>query len=142
MIPATLRFAWDRDVPTLYLVAEDDTSLPLAGMDELFARTPATRRMVILRRADHMHFMDAVEEMHEMVRGMPFSGELAWLPKEMRPIAELCSGDDAHRFTRGLTLCHFDAVLQARPEARLFLDVDLEAEIAARRIAALVPSGR
>ena len=21
---------------------------------------------------------------------MPFSGELAWLPKEMRPVAELC----------------------------------------------------
>ena len=88
IIPATLRFAWGRDVPTLYLVAEDDASLPIAGMHELFDRTPATRRMVILRRADHMHFMDAVEEMHEAVRAMPLSDELAWLLKEMSPVLD------------------------------------------------------
>jgi len=137
MIPATLRFAWGRDVPTLYLVAEDDTSLPLAGMYELFDRTPATKRMVILRRADHMHFMDDVEDMHEAVRGMTFSGDLAWLPKEMRPIAELCSGEHAHVFARGLTLCHFDAVLEEREEAERFLAGDVEGELAARGIDAL-----
>jgi predicted dienelactone hydrolase len=137
MIPVTLRFAWGRDVPTLYLVAEDDTSLPLAGMYELFDRTPATKRMVILRRADHMHFMDDVEDMHEAVRGMTFSGDLAWLPKEMRPIAELCSGEHAHVFARGLTLCHFDAVLEEREEAERFLAGDVEGELAARGIDAL-----
>ena len=84
MIPATLAFAWGRDVPTLYLAAEDDTSIPLAGLFELLERTPARARMVILRRADHMHFMDDVEVVHEAVRGMPFAGDLAWLPKEMR----------------------------------------------------------
>jgi len=61
ILPATLAFAWGRDVPTLYLVAEGDTLLPLDGMYELYERTPATRRMVILRRADHYHFMDDVE---------------------------------------------------------------------------------
>jgi predicted dienelactone hydrolase len=126
MIPATLRFAWGRDVPALYVAAENDTSLPLAGMYELYERTPATKRMAILRGADHMHFMDHVEEMHELVRSMTFSGELAWLPKEMRPIAELCSGEEAHRLIRGLTLCHFDGVLKAMPEARLFLDGEVE----------------
>ena len=55
IIPAQLTFTWGRDVPTLYLVAENDTALPLAGMYELFARTRATRHMVILRRADHGH---------------------------------------------------------------------------------------
>jgi predicted dienelactone hydrolase len=134
MIPATLRFDWGRDVPALYLVAEDDTSLPLAGMHELLDRTPATRRMVVLRRADHMHFMDEVEAMHEAVRGMPFSGELAWLPREMRPAAELCSGAQAHVFTRGLTVAHFDAVLCQRQDAQRFLAADVERELAARGV--------
>ena len=113
ILKVKLTFTWGRDVPTLYLVAENDISLPLAGMYELFERTPATKQMVILRRADHLHFMDNVEEMHETVRKMPFTGELAWIPKEMRPIAELCSGEQAHLFVRGLTLCHMDAILRA-----------------------------
>ena len=113
ILPVKLTFAWGRDIPVLYLVAEDDVCLPLAGMCELFDRTPATRRMIILRRADHMHFMDNVEEMHESVRKMIFPDELSWLPREMRAIAELTSGEQAHLFVRGLTLaahgCHAEA---------------------------------
>jgi dienelactone hydrolase len=143
MLPATLDFRWRREVPALYLVAEDDTSLPLAGMYELFGRTPATaKRMAILRRADHMHFMDRVEEMHEMVRGMPMSGELAWLAKEMRPISELCSGDDAHLFSRGLALAHLDATLGQRDEAQRFMAGDVQAVLAARGVAAVFHAGR
>lgn len=133
-----LTFNWGRDVPTLYLVAENDISLPLAGMYELFERTPATKQMVILRRADHLHFMDNVEELHETVRTMPWTGELAWIPKEMRPIAELCSGEQAHLFVRGLTLCHMDAILRRQEEAQRFLLGDLEAELAMRGVDAIV----
>jgi predicted dienelactone hydrolase len=133
-----LAFTWGRDVPTLYLVAENDISLPLAGMYELFERTPATKRMVILRRADHLHFMDNVEEVHEAVRKMPWTGELAWIPKEMRPIAELCSGEQAHVFVRGLTLCHLDAILRRREEALRFLVGDMEAELASRGVDVIV----
>jgi predicted dienelactone hydrolase len=136
--PGTLKlkltFAWGRDVPTLYLVAEDDISLPLAGMYEIFERTPATKRMLILRRADHLHFMDNVEELHEAVRKMAWPVELAWLAKEMRPIAELSSGDQAHLFVRGLTLCHMDAVLRQQGEAQRFLAGDLEAQLSARGV--------
>jgi predicted dienelactone hydrolase len=139
IMPAELSFAWGRDVPTLYLVAEDDVSLPLAGMYELFDRTPGTKQMVVLRRADHLHFMDEAEQLHEAVRAMTFPGDLAWLPKEMRPIGELCSGAEAHLFTRGLALAHFDATLREHPEARLFLAGDLEAELAARGIDAFIP---
>lgn len=138
MLPVKLTFDWGRDVPTLYLVAENDTSLPLSGMREIFGRTPATKQMVILRRADHMHFMDDVEKLHEAVRAMPFTGELAWLPKEMMPIAELCSGEQAHLFVRGLTLCHMDATLKRREEAQRFLAADIEAELATRGVDALV----
>jgi dienelactone hydrolase len=84
ILPLKLTFGWGRDVPTLYLVAENDISLPIAGMYEIFERTPATKHLVLLRRADHCHFMDNVEETHETVRTMPWTGELAWLT-EMRP---------------------------------------------------------
>lgn len=138
ILPVTLQFDWGRDVPTLYLVAENDVSLPLAGMYELFERTPARKQMVILRRADHAHFMDDVEDMHEHVRKMPFTGELAWLPKEMRPIAELCSGEQAHIFVRGLTLCHMDSVLNGHEDAQGFLAGDVEAALAERGVDVIV----
>lgn len=73
-----------------------------------------------------------------LVRTMPWPGELAWIPKEMRPISELCSGGVAHRFVRGLTLCHLDAVLRQREEARGLLAGDLERELAARGVDAMV----
>ncbi len=138
ILKVELSFNWGRDVPTLYLVAEDDISLPLTGMYELFERTPATKKMVILRRADHLHFMDNVEQLHEAVRAMSFPGELAWIQQEMRPIAELCSGEQAHTFVRGLTLCHLDAVLKRDEKARQFLDGNLEAELEARGVDAIV----
>jgi pimeloyl-ACP methyl ester carboxylesterase len=136
MLPVKLTFNRGRDVPTLFLVAENDVSLPLAGMYEIFERTPATKQMIILRRADHMHFMDNVEELHEAVRTMPWPAELAWVPKEMRPIAELCSGEQAHLFVRGLTVCHMDSILKHEVEARRFLAGDVEAELATRGVEA------
>lgn len=134
ILPVKLTFNWGRDVPTLYLVAENDVSLPLAGMYELFERTPATKQMFILRRADHMHFMDNVEEMHEAVRTTPWTGELAWMSKEMLPIAELCSAEQAHLFVSGLTLCQLDAVLKREESAQQFLQGDIEAELASRGV--------
>jgi predicted dienelactone hydrolase len=142
IMPLKLTFSWGRDVPTLYLVAENDISLPLAGMYELFERTPATKHMVILRRADHLHFIDNVEQEHEAVRAMPFTGELAWIAKEMRPITELCSGEQAHLFVRGLTLCHMDATLRQQEDARRFLAGDIEAELSLRGVDVMVPKAR
>jgi dienelactone hydrolase len=137
IIRATLTFEWGRDVPTLYLVAEDDVCIPLAGMYELFERTPSTKQMFILRRADHMHFMDNVEEIHETVRKMEFPGEAAWISKEMRPIAELCSGEEAHLFVRGLTLCHMEGTLKGDEEAQRLLIGGMEGELAERGVDAI-----
>ena len=138
ILKAKLTFSWGRDLPTLYLVAEDDVPLPLAGMHEIFERTPGTKQMVILRRADHVHFMDNVEELHETTRKSPFSGELAWISREMRPIEELCSGEQAHLFVRGLTLCHMDAVLKRQGDAQRILAGDIEAQLAARGVDVIV----
>ena len=138
VIPAKLTFGWVRDVPTLFLVAENDVPLPLDGMYEIFERTPSAKQMVILRRADHYHFLDSVEEVHETVRATTFPQFLAWMTAAMRPISELCSGEQAHLLVRGLTLSHMDAVLKEHPEARRFLRGDIEAELAARGVDVLV----
>ena len=142
MIPAGLDFGWGREVPTLYLVAERDTFTPLAGMYELFDRTPSSRMMVILRRADHMHFLDDVERTHEAVRGMTFTGAAAWIPAAVPPIGELCSGGQAHLFVRGLALCHLDATLRGLEPARRLLAGDTESELTAKGIDAVVHGRR
>jgi dienelactone hydrolase len=100
IIPATLTFAWKRQVPTLFLVAERDRFTPLAGQYELFDRTPSARRMFILRDADHGHFGDQIDD------------------------PQACPAQAAHRFTRGLTLAHLDAMLKDSPAAQRFLARD------------------
>lgn len=134
IIPATLSFRWKRPPDTLYLVAEDDVFLPIAGMYELYERNPGAKQMVILRRADHLHFLDNVEERHEQTRAMTFPPDAAWIPREMRPIGELCSGEEARRFIRGLTLAHLDATLKDKPEARRLLRDELAGTLAANEI--------
>jgi dienelactone hydrolase len=113
IIPATLTFAWRREIPTLYLVAEDDQYTPLPGQYELFDRTPSHRRMFILRHADHGHFGDEIED------------------------EAGCSAEQAHRFTRGLSLAHLDAVLKELDVAEEFLENDAERALTARGVAVL-----
>lgn len=134
ILPVKLTFKWDREVPALYLVAENDVPLPLAGMYELFERAPDPRQMVILRRADHLHFIDNVEREHEAFRSAAMPAEVAQMQKEMRPIAELCSGEQAHLWVRGLTLAHMDAFLGDRHEAQRLLHGDVEGEMKKRGV--------
>jgi predicted dienelactone hydrolase len=137
ILPLTLTFAWGRDVPTLFLAAENDESIPLDGVIELFQRTPSTKRLFILRCADHQHFLDDVEGAHEAIRAMTLPGDIAWLPAAMRPIAELCSGEEAHVFARGLTLAHLDATLRESSAAERLLTGDVEAALAAQGVDAI-----
>src|SRR6516165_281335 len=109
ILPMKLSFEWKRDVPTLLLAAENDTAVPLADMYEIYERIPATKRMVILRRADHAHFMDNVEREHESFRTAPLPSVLKAIQQEMLPSAELTSGEKAHLFTCGLlTRCELN----------------------------------
>ena len=132
-----------REVPTLFLVADRDTLLPLAGMHELRARTRGAPRMVVLRDADHMHFCDRVEETHEMMRSMAamasaVAGELpveiGALSGKIPPMAELSPGDHAYAVLRALGLAHLDAHLRDRPEAAAFLEDDVEDRFESRGI--------
>jgi dienelactone hydrolase len=141
ILPVKLTFQWGHEVPALYLVAENDVPLPLAGMYELFERAPSPKQMVILRRADHLHFIDNVEQEHEAFRTMPMPAEVAQMQKEMRPITELCSGQQAHLWVRGLTLAHMDAFLSDRQEAKRFLAGDIEGEMAKRGVDVILHKG-
>lgn len=130
-----LRFDWGRDVPTLLLVAERDSLLPLAGMYELLDRVPSTKRMAILENADHMHFCDDVERTHEMFRIMPPTKDLEGIAKTIPPVSEFCPGWHGHDFIRGLGLAHLDAVLRDDPRAQGFLAGDLRGVFGGRGIA-------
>ena len=131
----SLDFDWPRPVPTTYLVAERDSLLPLRGMRELHERTPGAKRLFVLHNADHMHFCDRVEEVHEMFRAMPPPGAFADVARHTPPISELAPGEHAYQFTRGLGLAHFDAVLRGDAAATALLD-DAVAVLAARGIEA------
>jgi dienelactone hydrolase len=122
ILPVTLTFAWGRAIPTLYLAAQDDVMIPLDRIVELFDRTPEPKRMFSLRGADHQHFIDDVEGEHEALRAADLPGDAAWIPKAMRPISELATGEQAHFFIGGLTLAHFDATLRGSETAMQFLD--------------------
>ena len=129
---------WSREVPTLYVVADRDSILPLAGMQELFARTPATKRMVVLEDADHLHFCDRVEETHELFRTMPQDPLFEDIQKAIPPIAELVPGERAHLAIRGLALAHMDAHLRGDAAAARLLAGDVRAALAERGVAASV----
>lgn len=53
-----LELEWGRSVPTLLIVADEDSVLPLDGMHDLLGRTASADRMVVLVNADHFHFCD------------------------------------------------------------------------------------
>jgi predicted dienelactone hydrolase len=128
-------FAWGRDVPTLYVVADRDTLLPLKGTRQLFDRTRSPKRMVVLRNADHMHFCDRVEEVHEIFRLMPQDRIFEPIRGKIPPITELCPGEHALDAIRGLALAHFDAYLKGDGAAVAFVRGDVAAPLAARGIA-------
>ncbi len=135
-------FAWGRDVPTLYIVADRDTLLPLRGTQELFDRTQSSKRLVVLRNADHMHFCDRVEEVHEIFRHMPQDRIFEPIRGKIPPITELCPGEHALDAIRGLALAHFDAHLRRNAAAAAVVGGDVGGRLAARGIAADVVDAR
>jgi hypothetical protein len=119
-LAAAVELEWRREVPTLFIVADEDCVLPIASMHELHARTPDPKRMVVIERSDHMHFCDRAAEVHEIFRVMPAPGPLAEAARRARPFAELCPAEEAYDVVRSLALAHFDAVLKDDPAAHAF----------------------
>lgn len=122
---------FSRKVPTLYLVADQDTLLPLDGMHDLFQKTPEPKKMLVLENSDHFHFCDNVEFIHDAMIQMGsslFGGENETGPlSTMKKSSELCSGDSAYKLIQGVGLAHMDAHLKQINEADNFLTHDLNA---------------
>jgi predicted dienelactone hydrolase len=76
ILPLSLNFDSQRSVAMLLLAAEDDASLPVQGMLKIFERAPSPKLMVTLKRADHLHFMDDAEKVHEAFRERAQRGAL------------------------------------------------------------------
>ena len=83
ILPVTLDFRWGREIPTLIIAAENDTATTLDGIFEIFDRAPEPKKLAVLHRADHMHFIDATPE------------------------SDLMPAEDAHRLVAEWTLAHF-----------------------------------
>jgi predicted dienelactone hydrolase len=122
IIPATLDFAWGREVPTLVIAGDSDVSISLDCARDVFDRIPSFKRLVVLGGVDHLHFVDRAEEQHERVRTMAFPPELQWIQQEMRAFADLRPEAEAHRIVAGLTVAHFDATLKRNSNATDLLD--------------------
>jgi dienelactone hydrolase len=137
-----LDLGWSRKVPTLYLVAEFDTLLPLDGMRELIDRTPQPCRAVVLLNSDHFHFCDGVEQTHDLFKTMgpmiaassPDPEGTRALFQSMKASAELCPGEHAYAVIQGLGLAHMDANLRGNESAAKLLAGDLAALLATRCI--------
>lgn len=138
ILPLSLNFDWQRSVAMLLLAAEDDAFLPFEGMLEIFERAPSPKLMVTLKRADHLHFMDNAEEVHEAFRTSNLGDQYAEIQRDVKPAAQLVSGATAHAFASGLSLAHFDATLRPSPLAQQFLEGDLKQELFDRGIEARI----
>jgi dienelactone hydrolase len=129
-----LDLAFDRDVPTLFVVAERDSILPLPSMHDLLARTQTTKRMIVLRNTDHMHFCDRAAQAHEIFRMMPPPGFFQEAAKATVPFTELCPEEPAYDAIRGLATAHMDAVLKSYRPAVDFMQCDLTTLLGTRGI--------
>jgi predicted dienelactone hydrolase len=140
-----LNFAGGRAVPTLYLVGELDSVLPLDGMQDLYNRNPEPRTTVVLSNADHFHFNDNIEETHDgfqMMMGMMAAGMegeeqegMQTMLANMKASSDLVPGSHAYAFINGLGLAHFDATLRGRTDAAAMLSSDLVLLMAERNVA-------
>jgi dienelactone hydrolase len=135
-LPGLLDLEWKRDVPTLFLVAERDTLLPMAAVRALYERTKASKRLAVLAKADHQHFCDEVERIHEFMRMMTSAAPPALRDRmpQLPPFAQCCPGEHGYLFTRALGLAHMDAHLRALPEAADFLARGARPAFAARGV--------
>jgi predicted dienelactone hydrolase len=124
-----LRLNWSRDVPVLFIAAGHDSVLPLPGMYELFESIRARKKMVVLHGADHFHFVDRAEQVHEFMRAGSFRpfDRIAHL---MRPIAELSRAQAAYLAVSALSVAHMDSVLNGSGAAAQFLAGDIQAILA------------
>jgi hypothetical protein len=128
---------WVTQVPTLLLTGELDPLVNVEDIRSLYSMLRSPKRLVVLRRAGHMHFADNAAWGHEWFRNAYLSG--SWPDPEidpialgtaMRPFDELCTEQQSCTTARALCLAHMDAHLKDSPGAAAFLEGGLPATFA------------
>jgi predicted dienelactone hydrolase len=112
IIPVTAPYATgSHGAPTLVIAGDHDVAVPLETVRDLVDQCPWPVRLLVLRNADHLHFVDDIATAHEGFRALPAEGDYAWID-EMLPIEALCPPDEAHTYVCKETLAHFDKTLR------------------------------
>lgn len=71
IIPAKLTFRWTRDLPVLFIAAEEDEWVPVEKVTELYDRTRSPKRIFVRRHAGHEDFVDSAgEDAHRVVSAL------------------------------------------------------------------------
>jgi pimeloyl-ACP methyl ester carboxylesterase len=107
-------FEWDRVVPALFVAAARDSVVAIESVRELFARVRAPKKLVVLENADHYHFCDHPERVHEWFRSLGSNSRFLATVKEPLPFAQLCPAEHGHDLSRALALAQFEAFLKDR----------------------------
>lgn len=118
-------FGWERLVPTVVIAGDRDTILPIDGIRSMYDEIRAPKKLVVIHGADHLHFVDQAERMHEFVRAMPV--RFVEPVTDMVSFSELIPAEPAAAVIRGLTLAHLDAFLTDNQDANSLLSGDLVA---------------
>ncbi len=127
-----ISFDWKQHVAVLIQAGDRDSWLTLYGILELLSRCPAAdRQLIVLKRADHQHFVDDMEACHEWFR--KFTVELArvdakngppWsaIAQLIEPWKNLMPEIQAQRIVNGFATAHFDAALKKMDAASYILN--------------------
>lgn len=138
-----LTFNWAHPVAVTCLVADRDSWLPLYGQIETYSRIPGSdKHMIVLRRADHLHFVDDVTESHASfaaftlaLDNIPGAKGIPWraMANLISDGAMLMPETQAQIIVRGMVTLQMDAALQGLQIARSAL-ANLGQEFLSRRL--------
>jgi dienelactone hydrolase len=118
-----LRFDWQTPAEMLMLVGDRDNWLPLYGQLATFDKCPGdTKKLAILTRADHQHFVDDMPICHQWYRDFTFQlaehdqtpNGPAWsaVAQLIQPFDTLMPEAEAQAILGGFITQHMNAVLK------------------------------
>ena len=121
-----LKLPWEDEKPALFITCSQDSLVPESTTKQLFDSYNGDKSWVSITGADHFHFCDAGEFIHEWYRAMENNKHLPTMSK-MAPIAELSPPKLAREVSQALFVALFDYRLRGLDEAKSYLENKEEA---------------
>ena len=133
VIDRWVRLNWPRPVPTLLIAAQKDSLTPVPAVEEIYSQLENCR-FFLLHGADHVHFVDQIEETHNIMRQViasrPAGPDRDQALERMLPFEQLCSAAASHCAVQSLALAHFDFHLKEQAAAAAWLETHAQSIIA------------